>query len=194
MSGPLDQPEDTPPLTPEERDGLIPSHVTLRRELNELEQQNILEADAWAFSRRINPVTEAFGRSLHRRMFGQVWRWAGRYRASNKNLGVERALILPRLYEALDQTRYWMEHQTFPPDEIGARYHHALVFIHPFPNGNGRWSRLMADILVVRLGQSRFTWGRRALLAANETRSAYIASLKAADDHDLRLSLAFARS
>jgi len=157
MSGPLHQPEDTTPLTPEERDGLIPSHVTLRRELNELEQQNILEADAWAFSRRMNPVAEAFGRSLHRRMFGQVWRWAGSYRASNKNLGVDRALILPRLYEALDQTRYWVEHQTLPPDEIAARYHHGLVFIHPFPNGNGRWSRLMADTLVVRLGQRRFT-------------------------------------
>ena len=194
MSGPLHQPEDTTPLTPEERDGLIPSHVTLRRELNELEQQNILEADAWAFSRRMNPVAEAFGRSLHRRMFGQVWRWAGSYRASNKNLGVDRALILPRLYEALDQTRYWMEHQTFPPDEIGARYHHALVFIHPFPNGNGRWSRLMADILVVRLGQRRFTWGRGGLRAAGETRNAYIAALKAADNHDLRSLLAFARS
>ena len=194
MSAPLDQLEDATPLTPEERDGLIPSHVTLRRELNELEQQNILEADVWAFSRRMNPVAEAFGRSLHRRMFGRVWRWAGSYRASNKNLGLDRALILPRLYEALDQTRYRVEHQTSPPDEIAARYHHELVVIHPFPNGNGRWSRLMADILVVRLGQGRFTWGRSALRAASETRRAYIASLKAADDHDLRSLLAFARS
>ncbi len=108
MSGPLDEPEDATPLTPEEREGLIPSHVTLRSELNELEQQNILEADAWAFSRRMDPVKEAFGRGLHRRMFGDVWRWAGTYRTSNKNLGVDRALIHPRLYEALDQVRYWI--------------------------------------------------------------------------------------
>ena len=179
MSGPLDEPEDATPLTPEERDGLVPSHVTLRSELNELEQQNILEADIWALSRRMNPVSEVFGRGLHRRMFGDVWRWAGTYRASNKNLGIDRTAILPRLYEVLDQIRYWIEHETFPPDEIAVRFHHAIVFIHPFPNGNGRWSRLMADILVVRLGQRRFTWGRSALRDANETRKAYIAALKA---------------
>jgi Fic-DOC domain mobile mystery protein B len=110
-------------------------------------------------------------------MFAAVWRWAGSYRTSNKNLGVERMLIHPRLYEALDQTRYWVEHETFPPDEIAVRFHHALVVVHPFPNGNGRWSRLMADILVVRLGRRRFSWGRGALRAADETRDAYIAAL-----------------
>ena len=127
-------------------------------------------------------------------MFGKVWRWAGIYRTSNKNLGVDRSQILPRLYEAFEQTRYWIEHETFPPDEIALRFHHALVFIHPFPNRNGRWSRLMADILVVRLDRRRFSWGRNALRAASETRSAYIAALKAADTHDFRPSLAFARS
>jgi Fic-DOC domain mobile mystery protein B len=117
------------------------------------------------------------------------------YRTSNKNLGVdERAQIHPRLYEAFDQVRYWVEHKTFPPDEIAIRLHHALVIIHPFPNGNGRWSRLMADILVVRLGQRRFTWGRSALRAAGDTRSAYIAALRAADNHDFTPLLAFARS
>ncbi len=194
MNGHLDEPEDATPLAPDERDGLIPSHVTLRNELNELEQQNILEADAWAFSRRVDPVSESFGRGLHRRMFGKVWRWAGNYRTSNKNLGVERALIHPRLYEALDQARYWVEHKTFSPDEIAVRFHHALVVVHPFPNGNGRWSRLMADMLVVRLGQQRFSWGRSTLRAANETRRAYIAALKAADNHDFGPLLAFARS
>jgi Fic-DOC domain mobile mystery protein B len=193
MSGPLDE-ADATPLTPEEREGLIPSHVTLRSELNALEQQNILEADAWASSRRWNPVSEPFGRNLHRRMFRDVWRWAGIYRTSEKSIGVEWPLIQPRLYEALEQTRFWMEHKTFPPDEIAVRFHHALVLIHPFPNGNGRWSRLMADILVVKLGQKRFTWGGRALRAADETRHAYIAALKAADNHDLAALFAFARS
>jgi Fic-DOC domain mobile mystery protein B len=126
MTGPLDEPEDATPLSPEERDGLIPSHV---------EQQNILEADIWALSRRMNPVSEVFGRGLHRRMFGDVRRWAGTYRASNKNLGIDRMIILSRLYEVLDQVRYWIEHETFPPDEIAVRFHHAIVFIHPFPNG-----------------------------------------------------------
>jgi Fic-DOC domain mobile mystery protein B len=194
MNGPLDEAEDATPLTPEEREGLVPSHVTLHSELDELEQQNILEADAWASLRRRDPVNEPFGRHLHRRMFRDVWRWAGTYRTSDKSIGVKWQLIQPRLYEALEQTRYWVEGNTFPPDEIAVRFHHALVFIHPFPNGNGRWSRLMGDILVMKLGQKRFTWGRTVLRTAGETRSAYIAALKAADDHNFTPLLAFPRS
>lgn len=194
MTAPDEVPIYATPLTAEEREGLIPSHVTLHRELNELEQQNILEADTWVFARRHNPLRRAFLRSLHHRMFGKVWRWAGVYRSSNKNIGVDREQIQIRLDEALDNVRYWIEHKTFPPDEIAVRFHHALVFIHPFPNGNGRWSRLMADILVVRLGQPRFTWGSSGLRAANKTRQAYIEALKAADNHDFTALITFARS
>lgn len=194
MSGPLDQPENATPLTAEEREGLIPSHVTLRSELNELEQQNILEADTWASLRKRDPVGEQFGRNLHKRMFRNVWNWAGAYRTSNKNLGVDRQLILPRLYEAMEQTQYWINNKTFPPDEIAVRFHHKLVSIHPFPDGNGRWSRLMADILIVKLGEKRFTWGGKSLRGASETRDAYIATLKAADNQDFTSLFAFARS
>lgn len=194
MTGLHDEGTDATPLTPEEREGIIPSHVTLRRELNELEQQNILAADAWVFGRRRDPINETFARSLHRRMFGDVWRWAGTYRTSNKNIGVERDQIQPRLYETFDNVRYWIEHRTFPADETAVRFHHALVFIHPFPNGNGRWSRLMADILAVRQGQPRFSWGGGTLRTADETRRAYIGALKAADNHDLASLIAFARS
>ncbi len=194
MTAPDDVPIHATPLTAEEREGLIPSHVTLHRELNELEQQNILEADTWVFARRHNPLRRAFLRSLHHRMFGKVWRWAGVYRSSNKNIGVDREQIQIRLDEALDNVRYWIEHKTFPPDEIAMRFHHELVFIHPFPNGNGRWSRLMADILAIRLGQPRFSWGRSSLRAADKTRQAYIEALKAADNHDFTALIAFARS
>ena len=194
MTAPNDVPIHATPLTAEEREGLIPSHVTLHRELNELEQQNILEADTWVFARRHNPLRRAFLRSLHHRMFGNVWRWAGVYRSSNKNIGVDREQIQIRLDEALDNVRYWIEHKTFPPDEIAVRFHHELVFIHPFPNGNGRWSRLMADILAIRLGQPRFSWGSSSLRAADKTRQAYIEALKAADNHDFTALIAFARS
>lgn len=194
MTAPDDVPIHATPLTAEEREGLIPSHVTLHRELNELEQQNILEADTWVFARRHNPLRRAFLRSLHHRMFGKVWRWAGVYRSSNKNIGVDREQIQIRLDEALDNVRYWIEHKTFPPDEIAVRFHHELVFIHPFPNGNGRWSRLMADILAIRLGQPRFSWGSSSLRAADKTRQAYIEALKAADNHDFTALIAFARS
>lgn len=194
MSGLFEEPDDATPLCAEEREGLIPTHIALRRELNELEQQNILDADLWAFQRRRDPTAEGFGPNLHRRMFGKVWRWAGAYRTTDKNIGVASHMIVPGLYGVLDNTRYWMSHDTYPPDEIAARFHHGLVFIHPFANGNGRWSRLMADILLARLGKPRFTLGARALRTPDETRAAYIASLKAADDHDFGPLMAFLRS
>jgi fido (protein-threonine AMPylation protein) len=132
MTGLLDEEKGATPLTPEEREGLIPSHVTLHSELNELEQQNILEADVWASLRKLDPVNEPFGRNLDRRMFCDVWQRAGAYRTSDKNIGgVPWQLIQPRLYEVLEQTRY------------AVRFHHAPVYVHPFANGNG--SGIMAQ-------------------------------------------------
>jgi fido (protein-threonine AMPylation protein) len=101
------EPDDATPLSAEEREGLIPTHIALRRELNELEQENIIEANIWAFQRARDPVEEGFGRSLHKRMFGRVWRWAGDYRTTDKNIGVPRATIQPRLYEVFDDVGYW---------------------------------------------------------------------------------------
>jgi Fic-DOC domain mobile mystery protein B len=188
------EPDDATPLSPEEREGLIPTHIALRRELNELEQENIVGANIWAFQRTRDPVDEGFGRTLHKRMFGQVWRWAGNYRITDKNIGVPRATIQPRLYEVFDNIGYWAKHETFAPDEIAARFHHGLVFIHPFPNGNGRWSRLMADLLLARLGAPRFTMGNSTLRSADEARAAYITALQAADQHDFGPLIAFLRS
>jgi Fic-DOC domain mobile mystery protein B len=168
--------------------------VTLHSELNELEQQKILEADMWASLRKRDPVSEPFGRNLHRRMFRNVWSWAGTYRKSNKNLGVDWTSILPHLYEAMEQTKFWMDNRTFPSDEIAVRFHHTLVYIHPFPNGNGRWSRLMADILIVKLGGKRFSWGGGTLRAADETRKTYIAALKSEDNEDFAPLFAFVQS
>jgi Fic-DOC domain mobile mystery protein B len=181
-------------LTPEERSELIPTHITLRSELNELEQQNIGGADRWAFSRRHVILRERFLKSLHRRMFNRVWRWAGKYRTSERNLGVTPYQIEPDLRQALDDARYWVEHGSYPSDELALRFHHRLVAVHPFPNGNGRWSRLAADLLIVRQGGSRFTWGRANLQAASDVRRAYIDALKAADNHDLSSLVGFARS
>ena len=194
MIGLHDQPNNATPLTADERDGLIPSHITLRGELNELEQQNIITASVWADLRRRNPVSELFARRLHHRMFGMVWRWAGTYRTSNKNLGIDYTEIRTQLSQLLDDTHYWIEHHTCPPDELAVRFHHRLVSIHPFPNGNGRWSRLMADILVVWLGQPPFTWGGHSLIAQGESRRTYINALQTADEHDIASLLAFSRS
>ncbi|HLI98340.1 MAG TPA: mobile mystery protein B [Bradyrhizobium sp.] len=182
------------PLTPAERHDLIPTYVTLRSELNELEQKNIAVAVQWAFGRRKMATRENFLKNLHRRMFNQVWRWAGKYRTTERNLGVKPHLIEIELRKTLDDISYWIEHQSYPNDEIAIRFHHRLVSIHPFPNGNGRWSRLAADILITQLGGKRFTWGGADLRAADSTRNIYIAALKAADHHDLVPLIAFARS
>jgi len=182
------------PLTPAERDDLIPTHITVRGELNELEQKNIAAADRWAFSRRHVVTRDRFLKSLHKRMFDRVWRWAGTYRTTERNLGVQPFEIEPALRQTLDDARYWIEHKSFPSDEIAVRFHHRLVSVHPFPNGNGRWSRLAADVLITQLGSTRFTWGGANLQAAGDVRKSYIDALHTADEHDLELLIRFARS
>ncbi|MGI9212128.1 MAG: mobile mystery protein B [Methylococcaceae bacterium] len=197
MSDPLfddDGDDAATPLTPDEKQGLIPSYITFRRELNEAEQLGITAAEEWAFSRKRDVLDEAFLRRLHKRMFKDVWRWAGELRTTPRNIGVDSWNIGPMLRNLIEDTRYWVLHETFPPDEIAARFHHRLVLIHPFPNGNGRHSRLATDLLLVKLGQARFTWGRVSLVNAGETRSQYVAALRAADAHDIQPLLAFVRS
>ncbi|MEX0828584.1 MAG: mobile mystery protein B [Haliea sp.] len=195
MSDPLfEEDSDATPLTEEEKQQLIPSYITLRSELNEAEQRNILEAETWAFSRKRNVLSEDFLKQLHRRMFGNVWRWAGEFRQSERNIGVEVYRISMDLRQLIDDCRYWVEHETYEPDEIAARFSHLLVQIHPFPNGNGRHSRIAADLLLISLGQERFSWGQANLVDANEVRQRYIDALHAADRHDYRLLLRFVRS
>ena len=195
MVDPLFEQDDaSTPLTPEEREGLIPAYITLRRELNEAEQNNVLAADQWAFARRRDVLSEQFLLKLHKRMFGSVWKWAGRFRTTGRNIGVNPYQIGVDLTGLLDDTRYWVANSTFQPDEIGARFHHRLVFIHPFPNGNGRHARLACDLLLVALGQRRFSWGSNSLVSASQTRRAYVDALRLADRHDYGALLMFVRS
>jgi Fic-DOC domain mobile mystery protein B len=195
MSKPLDEQNDAAtPLTEEEREDLILSYITLRSELNEAEQANILEAEEWAFSRKRDVLDERFLKNLHKRMFGRVWKWAGTFRQSEKNIGVDAYQVPVELRKLLEDCRYWIEHGTYEPDEIAARFHHRLVLVHPFPNGNGRHARTAADLLLVNLGRPRFTWGRANLVDAGETRDSYIAALQAADNHDNAPLLTFVRS
>lgn len=182
------------PITPAERAGLIPTHITLKSELNELEQRNIARADRWAFSRRRDVLDERFLRGLHRRMFYEVWEWAGDYRTTERNLGVKPFEIEPGMRQAIDDARYWVEHGSYVPDELAVRLHHKLVSVHPFPNGNGRWSRMAGDLMIVRLGDQRFSWGGGGNLQTGPLRKTYIEAVQAADDHDFGPLLAFARS
>jgi Fic-DOC domain mobile mystery protein B len=180
------------PIDPDEASGLIPSHLTLQRELNEYEEANILEATEWALGRRRgDPLEARFIHLVHQRMFRRTWKWAGSARRSDKNIGVSWLEIHTRLHQMLGDVRTQIEMKAYPPFEIAARYHHRLVAIHVYPNGNGRHARLMADLLLNDLAGERFEWGRGSLVAASELRTRYIAALRAADAGDCRPLLAF---
>ena len=181
-------------LSPEEREGLIPSYITTRAELNEAEQGNILAAREWAFSRKRDVIDEAFLKNLHKRMYGKVWTWAGEHRTTGKNIGIDAYQIPIELKNLLDDVRFWIDHKTYSADEIGAHFHHRLTFIHCYPNGNGRHARMATDLLLVFIGDQPFTWGNVSLIDPGETRDAYIAALHAADKHDIAPLVAFVRS
>ena len=200
MTVQLDYPPGTTPLDADELASLIPGHLTTQGELNEWEQLNIVEGERWARKQRKEILDEGFLRQLHQQMFGETWKWAGEFRKSDKNIGVDWQHIGVELRKLFDDVRYQVEHGTFPPDEIAVRFHHRLVAIHPFPNGNGRHARMMADLLVERLGKPRFSWGRKSLpsnsdlVDATDTRKDYIAALQAADARNIAPLLVFARS
>jgi Fic-DOC domain mobile mystery protein B len=192
----FDAPEGATPLDPDEADGLLITHITTRAELDRWEQENIAEAEAWAF-RRAHPdiLTEGFVKRLHKRMFGHVWRWAGLFRKTGKNIGLPAWQIAIELRTLCDDCAFWIKHDSYPPDEIAVRFHHRLTAIHPFANGNGRHARLMADIILAHLlKQPRFTWGSGNLLNAGDCRKQYIDALRAADRYDYGPLLAFVRS
>lgn len=182
------------PLDADELASLIPGHLATQGELNEWEQLNIVQGDHWARKQRKEILTETFLRQLHKQMFGETWRWAGDFRKSDKNIGVDWLQIGIELKKLLDDARHQIAHNGFPADELAVRFHHRLVAIHAFPNGNGRHARLMADLLIEQLGQPRFTWGSRSLIDASATRQHYIAALQDADRRDIVPLIAFARS
>lgn len=189
-------PEGATPLDPNETRGLRLTHITTRGELNRWEQENIVEAIAWL--ERTQPediLNESFIKELHKRMFGNVWSWAGKFRESDKNLGGPWHQVPMALTDFCNDARLWIELRKETPDQIAARFHHRLVSIHPFSNGNGRHSRLMTDVLLENvLREPRFSWGGRDLSRSGDQRKRYIAALRAADGMNYEPLLAFVRS
>ena len=198
MTDLFQQPEDSTPLEPSEREGLLQSWVTHRSDLNEAEQENIVKGTAWARRRRglkaADVLDDELAKTLHKQMFGEVWKWAGAYRQTERNIGIEAHRIPADVPALFADVRYWVEHNTYSPDEVAIRLHHRLVAIHPFPNGNGRHARLMADLLIERLGAQPFSWGGGSLADVRTLRTRYVAALQAADGHDIGPLIAFARS
>ncbi len=185
------------PLDPDEAAGLVPSHITTQGDLNAWEQANILLAERWV-ARQIKRdlLNEGFVRDLHRRMFDKTWRWAGTFRQSNKNIGVDWTQVAVKLRNLLDNTRFQIDHAVFESDELVVRFHHQLVWVHAFPNGNGRHARLMADVLAQHLGRPRMTWGGAdvQLVSMGTVRDRYLQALREADQGECATLLAFARS
>lgn len=184
------------PLDLDEINGLIPSHIATQAELNEWEATNILKAENWLFSasRHRHFFTLDFIKLLHKKMFDVTWRWAGTFRHTLKNIGVEPAKITAELTNLLRDVEYQIQKETYPIDEIAYRFHHRLVAIHAFANGNGRHARLMTDYLLTQLGAPRFTWGEKRLISKNEIRKQYINALKDADKHDYKKLAGFVRT
>ena len=186
------------PLNEEELDGLKIRSITTREELDEFEQFNIEKAIQWTFGKKIQAkdlLSEKFIKDLHKRMYGEVWRWAGSFRTTEKNLGIKSYLIPVQLQQLLDDVMYWYENQIYSPDEVAVRFKHQLVSIHCFANGNGRHSRLMADLIMEKLYKEPFlTWGGSSLVKSNEKRKEYINAIKLADHQDISQLIMFAKS
>ena len=190
----FEQPDNATPLRPEEAAALrVP--VVDRRQLNEIEAANVESGRAWALRSRKDCLTDDYLCELHRRMFGNVWKWAGNYRTFDVNIGNTPFVQVPAdVRQALDDARYWMDHGTYAPAELAVRLHHRLVLIHPFVNGNGRCTRLLADVVVKRLKAAPLSWGSASLVETGEARAAYVAALREADNHDLDPLVAFAQA
>ena len=189
-----DEPDGATPLDPDEMRGLKFRHVTTRAQLDELEQANIEQGLAWISRRRQGSIFDPlFIRTLHRRLFGDVWDWAGEYRRTEKNIGIDPVEISVQLSQLLDDAQYWAGNSVLPPLEAAARFHHRMVQIHPFANGNGRHARIAADILLREVYHHvPIVWASGFdLLADTERRSAYIGALRAADRGEIGPLLVF---
>lgn len=193
------------PLDEDEREGLLVPFITTRGELDEFEQQNIEQAVQWSLGRSVRAETlfsEKFVKQLHKRMYGDVWQWAGVFRKSNKNIGVDKWQIPTVLHSLLEDTKFCMASNTYEPDELIIRLKHRLVSIHCFPNGNGRHSRLMADIAITKIYKLPvYTWGAKnapsneiGLVKQGNQRAAYLRAIKGADAGDMQPLISFARS
>jgi Fic-DOC domain mobile mystery protein B len=186
------------PLDEDEKEGLLIKSISTKGELDEFEQQNIEDAIQWTLTRKFKTdkiLSESFIQQLHIRMYSSVWKWAGEYRKTNKNIGVDKLEISVALKSLIDDAAYWLEHNVYEPDEFAIRFKHRLVSIHCFPNGNGRHSRMIADIIIEKIYQlPAFSWGSASLSVDMDIRAQYLKAIRKADKGDFELILKFARS
>ena len=194
----LDYKDGQTPLDGEEKEGLKIKSITTQGELDEFEQLNIEKAVEWTIHTKFKPekiLNEKFIKDLHKRMYGDVWKWAGEFRRTEKNIGIPWTQIGIELKNLLDDTKYWIENKTFSSEEVAIRFKHRIVSIHCFPNGNGRHSRMMADIIMESIFNSEiFSWHQSNMVQANQIRKEYINALREADNGNLAPLIKFAKN
>lgn len=187
-------PKGATPIDADELAALIPQYITTQHELNVVEGKNILKAEKWAIKKK-EILSDIFVKKLHEHMFNETWKWAGEFRKSEKNIGVTWEKIPVAVKELCENVKYQLKYDVYSKDEIVVRFHHKLTYIHPFPNGNGRHARIMADLLIMSIGEKRFSWGPEQEIAKDGTRRKYyIEALQMADQGDVSQLLKFARS
>ncbi len=194
----LDYKDVQTPLDGEEKEGLKINSITTQGELDEFEQLNIEKAVEWTIHTKFKPekiLTEKFIKDLHKRMYGDVWKWAGEFRRTEKNIGISWTQIGIELKNLLEDTKYWIENKTFSSEEVAIRFKHRIVSIHCFPNGNGRHSRMMADIIMESIFNSEvFSWHQSDMVQANQIRKKYINALRDTDNGNLEPLIKFAKN
>ncbi len=192
----LEYPPGATPLDPDDAAGLIPDHITTQGQLNQWESLNVAKGEEWAFAtRERNILSTEFVQTLHEKLFGDTWGWAGTIRRKETlPVGVAPENIRPELKTLLENIDAQIKDGSWRIEEIAARFHHKMVYIHPFPNGNGRFSRTMTDLLLVHNGSEQFTWGAGDLINDGEVRKRYISALRSADERDYGPLFGFVRS
>lgn len=185
-------------LDEDEKEGLKIKSITTQNDLNEFEQLNIEKAVEWTIRVNLKPekiLTEKFIKDLHIKMYADVWKWAGEFRKTDKNIGIKWTQIGIELKNLFEDTKYWIENKTYSPEEIAIRFKHRIVSIHCFPNGNGRHSRMMADIIMESIfGKEIFSWHKSNMVKADETRKVYITALREADNGNINPLIKFAEN
>jgi Fic-DOC domain mobile mystery protein B len=194
----LDYKDGQTALDEEEKEGLKIKSITTQGELDEFEQLNIEKAVEWTIHTKLKPeniLTEKFIKDLHKRMYGYVWKWAGEFRRTEKNIGIPWTQIGIELKNLVGDTKYWIKNKTYSPEEVAIRFKHRIVSIHCFPNGNGRHSRMMADIIIESIFKKEiFSWHQSNMVKANAIRKEYINALKKADDGNVAPLIKFAKN
>ncbi len=182
----MDSPDGATPLDPDQLGGLKFKHIEIRGQLDQMEQVNIQDGLMWLDKqKKADILTLQFCLELHKRLFGKVWDWAGEFRQTEKNIGINPMYVSVELQKLLDDVQAWIEFKTFTPKESALRFHHRLVQIHVFANGNGRHARIMADAILKFIYQSpQMNWSGQNLQQASNQRKNYIKALRKADVHD----------